>query len=77
MAEREIAPPTDASIVSITETERKYEVEDSTVVPRFADFAARPDAMVTLSAVYFDTADRALSRRATTLRRRSGGHDGG
>ncbi|WP_433889327.1 CHAD domain-containing protein [Streptomyces sp. CA-111067] len=71
---------------ALTETERKYEADESA-----ADVAAAPLDLeglpsvatvtrlepVLLDAVYFDTAELALAAHRTTLRRRTGGTDAG
>ena len=63
------------------ETERKYEVDASTVLPNLAEVegvhSVRPPDELQLDAVYFDTPSLDLARRRITLRRRSGGHDAG
>lgn len=65
-------------IRSMTEVERKYDVEESTALPRLDDFdTATAAAPHTLRAVYFDTADEALAAASTVLRRRTGGPDEG
>lgn len=63
------------------ETERKYDVDSSTVFPNLAETdgvasVGRPSAF-RLEAVYFDTADLDLARSGVTLRRRTGGKDAG
>ncbi|MBF4461989.1 MULTISPECIES: CYTH and CHAD domain-containing protein [unclassified Rathayibacter] len=64
-----------------TEVERKYDVGADTVLPRLvgagAVASARAEPPIALSADYFDTAERALSRARITLRRREGGEDEG
>lgn len=66
------------AITSMTETERKYEVDESTRIP---DLTSLGDVLfedpVTLRAVYYDTSDGALAARLFTLRRRTGGKDEG
>lgn len=63
------------------EVERKYDVSEATRVP---DLASLPGVaqvseseLRSLDAVYFDTAELSLARRAVALRRRTGGHDEG
>ena len=66
------------AITSLTETERKYDVEESTLLPNLSELGTvRSDETVTLRAVYYDTADGALASRLITLRRRTGGKDEG
>ena len=61
--------------------EHKFEVAESVAVPRFDDIApvarveSRPSQ--TLDARYFDTRGRDLAAHAISLRRRTGGDDGG
>lgn len=64
-----------------TETERKFEVVESTVTPSFEGLSSiarveRSPAQQ-LDAVYFDTPDHDLARHWITLRRRTGGADAG
>ena len=63
------------------ELERKYEVDPSAIMPSMAGVpgAASVSQPVehNLEAVYFDTAGLDLARRGVTLRRRTGGDDGG
>jgi inorganic triphosphatase YgiF len=65
----------------VVEIERKFEVDDATRVPDFSDFAGCSTAssphLESLTAVYFDTSDFALAKRAIVVRRRSGGNDAG
>ena len=66
--------------VSALEVERKYDVEADTALPDLAvagQWAVRPAERFALDATYVDTADLALRRARTTLRRRTGGHDEG
>ena len=63
------------------EIERKYDVDDSTPLP---DWTALPGVVAVdepehreLDARYLDTADGALARALTALRRRTGGPDAG
>ncbi|WP_213814809.1 CYTH and CHAD domain-containing protein [Glaciihabitans sp. dw_435] len=66
------------AVTSMTETERKYDVDESTVVPDLSELgtvATRPT--VTLRATYYDTADADLGARLYTFRRRTGGGDEG
>jgi CHAD domain-containing protein len=66
------------AITSLTETERKYDVDESTQLPSLRELGeVRTDPEVTLRAVYYDTADGALAARLITLRRRTGGKDEG
>lgn len=64
-----------------TEVERKYDVDADTALPELTGAGTVTTALaeepVRLSAQYFDTADRALSRGRITLRRREGGEDEG
>ncbi|QHC59257.1 CYTH and CHAD domain-containing protein [Rathayibacter sp. VKM Ac-2760] len=64
-----------------TEVERKYDVEADTALPGLLGAGTVATAVVEepvrLSAEYFDTAGRALSRARITLRRREGGGDEG
>ncbi len=64
-----------------TETERKFEVVESTVTPSFDGLSsvARSERSPSqqLDAVYFDTPGRDLARHRITLRRRTGGPDAG
>ena len=63
------------------EIERKYEVDEATIVPPLVDIpgvsAIRQPVELDLAAVYFDTDTLDLSRQGTTLRRRTGGEDAG
>jgi inorganic triphosphatase YgiF len=60
------------------ESERKYDVGESVVLPDFAaaGFAEARSAF-TLRAIYYDTEDGVLAANRMTLRRREGGHDEG
>ncbi|GJF18208.1 hypothetical protein NGTWS1803_37030 [Mycolicibacterium cyprinidarum] len=64
-----------------TETERKFEVVESTVAPSFEGLSAvsrvERSPSQRLDAVYFDTPNRDLARHRITLRRRTGGPDAG
>ncbi|WP_214369757.1 CYTH and CHAD domain-containing protein [Pseudonocardia sp. H11422] len=73
-------------VTTVRETERKYEASSAgldlgALVERLAaaaDGAAPADPVkVSLSAVYYDTADLRLARAGLTLRRRRGGDDAG
>lgn len=66
---------------SSIEVERKYDVDDSAAAP---DWVSLPGVVLVdapepreLDARYFDTADGALARSLTALRRRTGGPDEG
>lgn len=66
---------------SVTEVERKYDVDESVVVPPLHGLpgvrsVAQP-VEHRLDATYFDTEDLALARARITLRRRTGGDDEG
>jgi CHAD domain-containing protein len=66
------------AITSLTETERKYDVDESMQLPALAELGeVRIEDPVTLRAVYYDTPDGALASRLITLRRRAGGKDEG
>lgn len=64
-----------------TETERKFEVVESTVTPSFEGLSsvtrAERSPSQSLDAVYYDTPARDLARHKITLRRRTGGPDAG
>ncbi len=68
----------DENISSSIETERKYDVGVSTVVPTIVGFrtAAVREADA-LHAIYYDTPNGALAANAIALRLRTGGHDDG
>lgn len=63
------------------EVERKYDVNDDTPVPELTSLPGvalvQPAELRPLDAMYFDTVDLALARRAVALRRRTGGADEG
>ena len=63
------------------EVERKYDVGETTPLPELAALpgivrVADPELRA-LDAIYFDTAELSLARRAVALRRRTGGPDEG
>jgi CHAD domain-containing protein len=64
-----------------TETERKFDVTDSTVSPSFDGLSSvtrvERSPSQSLSAVYFDTPAHDLAHHRITLRRRTGGTDAG
>lgn len=64
-----------------SEIERKYDVDADAAVPDLAGVgpiaATAEEPTVRMRAVYYDTADRALSRGRITMRRRVGGEDQG
>lgn len=62
-----------------SEIERKYDVDAEAAVPELVGVVAATAAepTVRMRAVYYDTADRALSRGRITMRRRVGGEDQG
>ena len=64
-----------------TETERKFEVVETTVSPSFDGLSlvsrVERSPSQSLDAVYFDTPGRDLARHKITLRRRTGGSDAG
>ena len=64
-----------------TETERKFEVVESTVTPSFDGLSSisrtERSPSQQLDAVYFDTPGRDLARHRITMRRRTGGPDEG
>lgn len=60
------------------EIERKYEVDESAIVPSLADIArVEPHGEARLEAEYFDTEDGDLAAHRIVLRRRVGGADEG
>ncbi|WP_214401762.1 CYTH and CHAD domain-containing protein [Pseudonocardia lacus] len=66
---------------TVRETERKYDLDEGTELPRWSDVpglhhADEPEEHL-LEAVYFDTADLDLAAAGITLRRRRGGTDRG
>jgi CHAD domain-containing protein len=66
------------AVRTITEIERKYDVDAETAVPDLTTVApVRVEETVVLRAVYFDTPQNDLASNLTILRRRSGGGDEG
>jgi len=69
------------AIQDVVEIERKFDVEESSVLPAFdrlPGVASVEDSVeYALDATYFDTADLALATSRITLRRRTGGEDEG
>jgi CHAD domain-containing protein len=67
--------------VTVRETERKYDLDEDTRLPRWSGLSGVVDVVgpeeQLLEAVYFDTADLRLAAAGVTLRRRRGGTDGG
>ncbi|WP_369135421.1 CHAD domain-containing protein [Modestobacter sp. I12A-02662] len=67
--------------VEHVEIERKFDVEESFVLPDLRDVPgvteASPPVEHLLEATYYDTADLRLARARVTLRRRTGGSDAG
>lgn len=65
----------------LVEVERKYDVEDSAVLPPLRDLPGvrrvEPPVEHLLEAEYFDTEDLRLASEKITLRRRTGGDDAG
>ncbi|CDK01024.1 conserved hypothetical protein [Microbacterium sp. C448] len=63
------------------EVERKYDVSEATRLPDLASLpgvaGVWPPELRPLDAIYFDTAELSLSRRAVAVRRRTGGPDEG
>lgn len=63
------------------EVERKYDVDDETLLPAWTEIPGVTEItsgeLRVLDARYFDTADAALSRAGVALRRRTGGPDEG
>ena len=63
------------------EVERKYDVSEATGLPDMASLPGvagiSPTELRSLDAVYFDTDELTLARRAVALRRRTGGPDEG
>jgi len=70
-----------AVTVTARETERKYDLDENTQLPRWSGLSGVVDVVgpeeQLLEAVYFDTADLRLAAAGVTLRRRRGGTDGG
>jgi CHAD domain-containing protein len=64
---------------TVRETERKYDLDEDTTLPRWSTLPGVGDAVgpeeQLLEAVYFDTADLRLAADGVTLRRRRGGAD--
>ena len=70
--------PLSAEPTHAVEVERKYDVGPDTALPDLGvEWVVRPPEHFVLDATYVDTADLALRRARTTLRRRTGGHDAG
>jgi len=67
--------------VTARETERKYDLDENTQLPRWSGLSGVVDVVgpeeQLLEAVYFDTADLRLAAAGVTLRRRRGGTDRG
>jgi inorganic triphosphatase YgiF len=67
--------------VTVRETERKYDLDEDTPLPRWSGLSGVVDVVgpeeQLLEAVYFDTADLRLAAAGVTLRRRRGGSDAG
>ena len=65
----------------VAEIERKFDVEDATILPPLQDLPGvgrvEPPVEHRLTAEYFDTADLRLASQKITLRRRVGGDDAG
>jgi len=63
------------------EVERKYDVSEATALPALVSLpgvaTVDPAQLRPLDAIYFDTAELSLARRAVALRRRTGGPDEG
>ena len=74
-------PATSPETSRYTETERKFEVVETTVSPSFDGLSlvsrVERSPSQSLDAVYFDTPGRDLARHKITLRRRTGGSDAG
>ncbi|MCG7595849.1 CYTH and CHAD domain-containing protein [Mycobacterium sp. PSTR-4-N] len=74
-------PSRSSDLSRYTETERKFDVDVSTVSPSFDGLAAVSRAerspSQSLDAVYYDTSAHDLARHRITLRRRTGGTDAG
>jgi CHAD domain-containing protein len=66
---------------SVMETERKYDVDEDTTLPRWTGVAGVQNAVgpeeQLLEATYFDTPDLRLAAAGVSLRRRRGGSDSG
>jgi CHAD domain-containing protein len=76
------APPSArASATRAAEVERKYAVDQATILPALAHLSGvastGQQATLDLAATYFDTEALDLTRHEMTLRRRTGGHDAG
>jgi CHAD domain-containing protein len=66
------------AVRTVTEIERKYDVDAEVPVPDLSTIApVRAEETVVMRAVYFDTPQNDLASKLTVLRRRSGGTDEG
>jgi CHAD domain-containing protein len=68
-------------MATVTEVERKFDAPAGFAIPDLSAVcgvtSVDDPVEFDLDAIYYDTTDLALARHATTLRRRSGGHDAG